>query len=185
MRLIYVCTGTKFSQWYVDNLDHMINTYSGLKYDERVVIREEKFDGVFNKLQMFDLFRDGENLYFDLDVIIKSPVPNLVRKDLTVLHAWWREPFHTPLNSSIISWTGDCSYVYDEFMKDPEYYQLKYSRGIDQFLYEKIKPSTYEPVCYSYRYDEQNNPDFSICLFNQRKDRMQESGWWQEFILTQ
>ena len=51
----------------------MIDTYSGLKYDEFVVIRNDEYEGVFNKLQMFDLYRDGQNIYFDLDVIIKSP----------------------------------------------------------------------------------------------------------------
>ena len=39
--------------------------YSCLKYDSFEVIEEEKYKGVFNKLQMFDKFRDGDNLYFD------------------------------------------------------------------------------------------------------------------------
>ena len=67
MRIICVNTGVKFGQWYVDNLKHMIDNYSGLKYDSFEVITEEKYKGVFNKLQMFDKFRDGENLYFDLE----------------------------------------------------------------------------------------------------------------------
>jgi hypothetical protein len=184
MRLIYVCTGTKFDPWYVDNLDHMINKYSGLQYDERVVITEEKFEGVFNKLQMFDLYRDGQNLYFDLDVIIKGPLPNLIRQNLTVLHAWWREPAHTPLNSSIISWTGDCSHVYNTFIENSDYFQVKYNRGMDQFIYENCDYEVYDKVCYSYRYDAKNNPDYNICLFNQRKDQMLESGWWDEFKLA-
>ena len=44
----------------------------------------------FNKLQMFDRFRDKKNLYFDLDLVIKGPVPDLLRKDFTLCHAWWR-----------------------------------------------------------------------------------------------
>ena len=55
------------------------------------VIDKEIYEGVFDKLQMFDKFRDGENLYFDLDICIYDKVPNLIRKDLTVLHAWWRD----------------------------------------------------------------------------------------------
>ena len=47
---------------------------------------------MFNKFQMYDKFRDGENLYFDLDICIYDKVPNLIRKDLTLLYdAWWRD----------------------------------------------------------------------------------------------
>ena len=81
MRIICVNTGDKFGQWYVDNLKYMIDKYSGLEYDSFEVIEEEKHKGVFNKLQMFDKFRDGENLYFDLDICIYDKVPNLIRKD--------------------------------------------------------------------------------------------------------
>ena len=183
MRLIYVCTGTKYSNWYVKNLDYMINTYSGLKYRERVVITDEKFEGVYNKLQMFDLFRDGENLYFDLDIIIKGAVPNLVREKFTILNAWWRQQHHTPLNSSIMSWTGDCSSIYDTFMEQPDYYQLKYHRGIDQFIYENIKYNLYPKVCYSHQYNANENVDYNICLFNQRKDLMQTVGWWNDYTI--
>ena len=70
MRIICVNTGNKFDSWYTRNLKHMIDTYSGLKYDEFVVISSENYKGVFNKLQMFDLYRDGENLYFDLDIVV-------------------------------------------------------------------------------------------------------------------
>ena len=43
MRIICVNTGNKFGQWYVDNLKHMIDNYSGLKYDSFEVITEEKY----------------------------------------------------------------------------------------------------------------------------------------------
>ena len=188
MRIIAVNTGIKFGEWYVDNLKHMIDNYSGLKYDSFEVIREEKYEGVFNKLQMFDKFRDGQNLYFDLDLVIKGPVPDLLRSDFTLLHAWWRAPEHTPLNSSVISWHGDQSHIYDKFMKDPEYYMLKYNRGIDQFLYENIEYKTYDKVCYSIRgkeYDEEDT-NYNICLFNQRKILMEDGwdGWWKKYFIS-
>ena len=188
MRIIAVNTGVKFGEWYVDNLKHMIDNYSGLKYDSFEVIREEKYEGVFNKLQMFDKFRDGQNLYFDLDLVIKGPVPDLLRSDFTLLHAWWRAPEHTPLNSSIISWYGDQSHIYDKFMEDPEYYMFKYCRGIDQFLYENIEYNTYDKVCYSIRgkeYDKEDT-DYNICLFNQRKILMEDGwdGWWKKYFIS-
>ena len=188
MRLICCNTGERFGQWYVDNLKHMIDTYSGLKYDSFEVITEELYEGVFNKLQMFDKFRDGENLYFDLDIVIKNKVPNLIRKDVTVLNAWWREQEHTPLNSSIISWTGDQSYIYKKFMENPDYYQVKYNRGIDQFLHENFDMKTYpDSTYYSIKgreYDEEDT-NYSICIFNQRKILMEDgwSGWWKKYFI--
>ena len=82
LRIIAVRTGNKYSQWYEDNLKHMIDTYSGLDYDEFVVIRDDIYDdetGVFNKLQMFDteVLPAGEWLYFDLDVVIVDNIDSL------------------------------------------------------------------------------------------------------------
>ena len=36
------------------------------------VIENEKYGGVYDKLQMFNLYKDGQNIYFDLDVLIKG-----------------------------------------------------------------------------------------------------------------
>jgi hypothetical protein len=187
MRIICVNTGDKFGHWYVKNLKHMIDTYSGLKYDEFVVITSENYKGVFNKLQMFDLYRDGENLYFDLDICIYGKVPNLIRKDLTVLYAWWRDRYHTTLNSSVISWTGDQSHIYETFKKDPNKWQEKYNKGIDQMLEENFKVATYDKVCYSINENEYKPKDnnYSIMLFNQRQFYMEQgwTGWWTNYFL--
>ena len=188
MRIICVNTGTKFDTWYTRNLKHMIDNYSGLEYDSFEVIEEEKHKGVFNKLQMFDKFRDGENLYFDLDVCIYNKLPNLIRKDLTVLHAWWRDRAHTSFNSSIISWTGDQSYIYKTFKKDTAMYEKKYNLGIDQMLEENFKVATYDKVCYSIQQNEYEPRDdnYSIVLFNQKQYLMEAgwSGWWTNYFLS-
>ena len=187
MRIIAVNTGVKFGEWYVNNLKYMIDKYSGLEYESFEVIRDETYHSWFNKLQMFDRFRDGQNLYFDLDLVIKGPVPNLLRKDFTLCHAWWRTPDHTPLNSSIISWQGDQSHIFKKFNEDPEYYMLKYNRGIDQFLYENIEYKTYDKVCYSIKGREYDDEDmnYNICLFNQRKILMEDGwcGWWKKYFI--
>ena len=187
VRIICVNTGNKFDSWYTRNLKHMIDTYSGLKYDEFVVISSENYKGVFNKLQMFDLYRDGENLYFDLDICIYGKVPNLIRKDLTVLYAWWRDREHTTLNSSIISWTGDQSHIYEKFKKDPNMWQEKYNRGIDQMLEENFKVATYDKVCYSIKENEYKpkHNNYSILLFNQRHLYMEPgwTSWWTSYFL--
>ena len=187
MRIICVNTGNKFGQWYVDNLKHMIDNYSGLKYNSFEVIEEEKYKGVFNKLQMFDKFRDGENLYFDLDICIYNKVPNLIRKDLTVLHAWWRDRAHTSFNSSIISWTGDQSHIYNTFKKDVNMWQEKYNKGIDQMLEENFEVANYDKICYSIKGNEYNKKDnnYSIMLFNQSQYLMLPgwSSWWTDYFL--
>tara|TARA_B100001113_G_C20894339_1_gene528453 strand:- start:116 stop:700 length:585 start_codon:yes stop_codon:yes gene_type:complete len=187
MRIICVNTGNKFGQWYVDNLKHMIDNYSGLKYDSFEVIEEEKYKGVFNKLQMFDKFRDGENLYFDLDICIYNKVPNLIRKNLTVLKAWWRDRHHTSFNSSVISWTGDQSYIYKTFIKDVNMWQEKYNKGIDQMLEENFEVDNYDKICYSIKDNEykDKNTDYSMVLFNQRQYLMLPgwSSWWTDYFL--
>jgi len=187
MRVICVCTGEKYTDWHVQNLKNMLDKYSGLEYNEYVVLTKDKYNGVFNKLLMFDEFRDGENLYFDLDLVIYNKIPNLIRQNVTVLHAWWREAEHTPYNSSIISWTGDQSHIYKTFLKQEDYYLTKYNRGIDEFLYKEIGVDTYEPVCYSIQDKEYDKKDenYSICLFNQRQHLMEEgwSGWWNDYFI--
>ena len=65
MRIICCRFGNKFTDWHVRNLKHMIDEYSGLKYDSFEVIENDIYGNWYNKFQMYDKFRDGENLYFD------------------------------------------------------------------------------------------------------------------------
>ena len=65
MRIICCRFGDKFTNWHVRNLKHMIDTYSGLKYDEFVVVSSDLYGNWYNKLQMYDIYKDGQNLYFD------------------------------------------------------------------------------------------------------------------------
>ena len=187
MRVICVRTGTKYSQWYEDNLKHMINEYSGLQYDEFVVIKDDVYDdvrGMFNKLQMFDKYKDGQNIYFDLDVLIKGDCNHFLRDDFTLCHAWWRQPFHTPLNSSIISWKGDASHVTKKFHEDIEYNLFKYNRGMDQYVYENTTYKTYtkEDGYCSYQTVTEEE-DYPIYLFNQRYMNMKEDNWYHKYFL--
>ena len=109
-----MCAGSKFDYWYVDNLRHMIDNFSGLEYDTFEVLTESKYGGVYDKLQMFDKFRTRP-LYFDLDVVITGDCNKFLTKNLTVCN--WREDYHSPINSNIISWRGDQSHVFELFDK--------------------------------------------------------------------
>ena len=160
----------------------MIDTYSGLQYDEFVVIRDDEYEGVFNKLQMFDRYRDGQNIYFDLDVIIKGDCNHLLRKDFHLCFAWWRDPWHTPLNSSIMSWQGDQSHIFQFFDEDPEYFMLKYNKGMDQLIYENISYKMYlEKDGYCSYQTVTTEEEYSVYLFNQRAVQMRQPGWHEKF----
>tara|TARA_B100000424_G_scaffold67817_2_gene50274 strand:- start:6058 stop:6627 length:570 start_codon:yes stop_codon:yes gene_type:complete len=189
MRIICVRTGEKYTDWHVKNLKHMIDTYSGLTYDSFEVIENDLYGNWYNKLQMYDMFRDGENLYFDLDIVIYNKVPNLIRKNFTLLNAWWRKPHHTPLNSSIVSWTGDVSHIWKKFKSNDQIYLQKYSRGSDEFYYKEIEYKTYDSVCYSIKdhvYDLKPNVNFSICTLNQMHHLMEKgwTGWWSDYFIN-
>jgi hypothetical protein len=166
----------------------MVDNYSGLVYNEFVVIEDDVYDderGVFNKLQMFERFTDGQNIYFDLDVLIKDDCNHFLKKDFTLCHAWWRQAYHTPLNSSIISWQGDISHIFNVFIEDPEYYMFKYRRGIDQFIFENIEYQMYsksDRYCsYQTVTDEE---DYAVYLFNQNYQRMGDNLWFQKYFLS-
>ena len=149
MRRIIACRfGNKFTQWHVDNLKYMIDFHSGISYDSFEVIENDIYGNWYNKFQMYDKFRDGENLYFDLDVIIWKELPDLFRKDFTLLNdLWWREEAHTPLNSTIVSWTGDVSHIWDKFKSNEKMYLEKYNKGSDEFYYREINYKNYDKVC--------------------------------------
>ena len=186
LRVICVRTGDKYGQWYEDNLKHMVDKYSGLVYNEFVTVRENVYDderGVFNKLQMFDRFRDGQNIYFDLDVLIKGDCNHFLREDFTLCHAWWRDAFHTPLNSSIVSWSGDASHVTESFHDDPEYNLFKYNRGIDQYIFENVDYKTYtkEDGYCSYQTITKEE-DWPVYLFNQRYQDMRSDNWYTRYF---
>jgi hypothetical protein len=190
MRIICCRFGEKFNNWHVKNLKHMIDNYSGLKYDSFEVIENNIYNNWYNKLQMYDMFKDGENLYFDLDVIIYDKLPNLIRKDFTLLYDFWRdgEKTHTPLNSSIVSWTGDVSYIWKKFKSNDEYYLKKYDKGSDEFYFKEIEYKTYENICYSikgHEYDKEPNKDFSVCTLGQMHHLMEEGwqGWWSNYFI--
>ena len=184
MRVICVRTGDKFDSWYEENLKYMIDTYSNLEYSSFEVIRDDVYEGVYNKLLMFDRYRDGQNIYFDLDVLIKGDCNKFIQKDFTLCHAWWRKEYHTRVNSSIMSWYGDQSHIFNEFNKDPEYYMMKYNKGIDQIIYETMTYKVYGCVdSYCSYQTVTDEKDYSVYLFNQNHQAMKLPGWHQQYQL--
>jgi hypothetical protein len=102
--------------------------------------------------EQFDLaIGPGPRVYFDLDLVIKSNIDDIVNHNngtLTLIHAVWREEhdrslpnFHHMFNSSCMTWESpNTRALWEHLMQDPEMFMTKYSWGMDSFLsYESPK----------------------------------------------
>ena len=81
-----------------------------------------------------------------------------------------------------MSWVGDNSEIYKKFEDDPEFWMLKYNKGMDEFLQKEFDIHKYRPVCGSYLYT--GFIDWPITLFNQAHNIMREEGPWQKYTLS-
>lgn len=181
--IVLVCTGTKYEEWYVENLLYMIDQYGQLQYDNLHVIRDGE-GSVYDKLKMFKECCEEENyLYFDLDVVIKGSIKRLLKNEFTLLHAWWRHPAHTALNSSIMSWKGNHSHIYDMFYENEDYNRVRYFKGIDEFIDKNIEHHVYDRVCWSFPFHTEEM-FYPVCLFNHGyTNMMHKVPWVQKYTL--
>ena len=165
----------------------MIDKYSGLSYDSFEVIEDDLYGNWFNKFQMYDSFRDNEKVYFNLDVVIFNKLANLIKKKFTLLDdTWWREPAHTPLNSSIVSWTGDVSHIWKKFRENDKLYLQKYNKGSDEFYFKEIQYQTYSKMCPSIKnYIYEKPKDYSIVTLGQMHHILEKgwTGWWSDYLI--
>lgn len=146
MRVVSVCTGKAYSAEWVLRLKRMVE--SRLQIDEFCCITEKQIEGVtciepepglpgwWQKVALFKPGRfDGDNLYFDLDVVITSSLAFLngrldrdpgrmhVRDDFSYSVRNPRPGHWNPqlgydgaVNSSVMMWRGDsCREVWDRF----------------------------------------------------------------------
>lgn len=173
VELLLVNTKPEYGEQYW--VDHMLDQLEGkLRYYKYHVITEAEYGGPYDKLRLFKEFKDPETkyIYLDLDMVVRSNIDSLVRSEFTLLDAWWRPEFHTPLNSSVMSWSGDYSRIHDNFVDDLDYHMLKYHKGIDEYIYKEVGYQTYPRVCDSYNWTMSNL--FPITLYNQAKDVLRE-----------
>lgn len=94
-------------------------------------VSNNKEPGWWAKLQLFrpGLF-DGPVLYFDLDTVITGNLDDLVTTVMSQNNFLMERDNHFNISSSaILYWNGDYSNIYHEYMKDPSYYENKYSLG--------------------------------------------------------
>ena len=172
--IVCVKLGTKYPSFMVNNLyrmckQHITHSFNFFCYtddasglDSAVNVINFIDHGlditVYNKLFLFSEWMDNQlptypRLYFDLDIIIKGNIDDIItvdQNDLTIIDAEWRRKhdygfptFHHPFNSSCMVWRSPRTRpLWEHVMKDPEKFMNKYHWGMDSFMfYEKESAS--------------------------------------------
>lgn len=199
MNIICVKHGSKYSSEYVNKLYSMIKRFAPSKFtlhcltDDPIGIHPEisiiefpinnSLEAWWNKMWAFSMFVEGDNILFDLDIIIHgdlSSLFNITSIKPMILHSYWKKHEHcyeegnTPYNSSVVKWHGNLmTPTSNLFFTNPEYYMLKY-KGVDRFIWnEKIDIDTLpNNIVYSYI----NNGSimdtrYPICIFNETDNK--------------
>jgi len=164
MRVLSVCVGPAYSADWVLKLKRMVERQ--VSFTEFCCITDKQIDGVtciepepglpgwWQKVALFKPGRfNGDNLYFDLDVVITGSLDFLSITDPEKLHVrddfsysvrspksgHWNPQlgYHGAVNSSVMLWRGDsCRAVWDEFT--PEV--MNFLHGDQNFITRVLHP---------------------------------------------
>lgn len=219
MNIVCVKWGDKYSAEYVNKLYSMvlrnvcgksINFYCYT--DDPVDIRKEvnvvkiKTDLThwWLKLDLLKLFDQGENILFDLDVVILNPLERLFSvktRTLSVLYSQWKEGYVSPratekfptlYNSSIMKWQDNQGLeVYDYFQKNKDMILFKY-QGIDRYLFNEPVQIDLLPtsIAYSYwqgvRFGKDTTPEklrkeYEVCILNHGIKQQEINSWIKNY----
>tara|TARA_B100001939_G_C16932901_1_gene614702 strand:+ start:490 stop:1074 length:585 start_codon:yes stop_codon:yes gene_type:complete len=164
MKIWFVKWGNKYSSKMVNDLSKELKKYRDYSHfcltenSEGLNIPSiklpKKYKKVWGKLYLFKVATNGKNIFFDIDNIIHDDpfkiLDNLSFKKLTIIHQPWKDKlfyrqhaYDTNICSQIMGWENDLSYIYDDFKTNWQYFQSKYSKGIDRYL-------THENVDYEF-----------------------------------
>lgn len=210
----FICVkwGTKYSSEYVNVLFSMLkrnvpcdftfycytdNTRGFDKSIKTVEIQSDLVDW-WPKLDVLNLFKSGENILLDLDVVIINKLERLLSvktRTLSVLYSQWKEGYLTPIestptlyNSSVMKWSGDQGqHVYNFFIKNKDKILLKY-KGIDRYLFNEPVEVDLLPTSIAYSYwkgvrfkkdttPAKLRPSYEICIFNHGIKPKDIEGW--------
>ena len=140
MILVTCRTGGKYTEEMEDYIHDKFPHMEHIRYRGELV----DLPGVWNKLALFKLPVTKPMLYIDLDTYIKDTnLPDLSTDKLMLLSSYWKrdnekyyekERRDTVLNSSVMYWETDQSYIFDKFMHKKDHY-MKLYRGIDRFIF--------------------------------------------------
>lgn len=218
MNIICVKQGNKYSADYVNKLYSMVSKnmpcaftfhcYTddpiGINDSINVVPIKSDLEKWWPKLDVLNIFDQGDNILFDLDVVILNRLERLCSiktRTLSVLYAQWKEgylqpsikeKFPTLYNSSIMKWNGNQGKeVYDYFQKHKDMILLKYV-GIDRYLFNEPVQVDLLPtsIAYSYwkgvRYLKDTTPeklrkDYEVCILNHGDKQESLNTWVKDY----
>ena len=218
MNIICVKQGTKYSADYVNKLYSMVSKNmpcdfkfhcytddsSNIDKNINVVPIQSGLTKWWPKLDALNLFDKGDNILFDLDVVILNPLERLCSiktRTLSVLYAQWkegylqprtREKFPTLYNSSIMKWSDNQGKeVYDYFIKHKDMILFKYE-GIDRYMFNEPVQVDLLPtsIAYSYwkgvRYLKDTTPqklrtDYEVCILNHGEKQEELDTWVKDY----
>ena len=81
------------------------------------IVPEQKWPGWWSKILLFRYAPRGHNLYLDLDSIVVGPLHRLLSEQFST-PANWGQSGHGGIQSSVMSWAGDYSWITDRFNPD-------------------------------------------------------------------
>ena len=128
-----VCNGTKYADSDVHTLKGMVARHLDQPHIFRCLADREipgidtlisplNWPGWWSKLLLFRVSH-GQNLYFDLDVVITGQIDGLVSDQLSMASNW-AQSGHGGCQSSVMSWGRDYSFIPDSFdigqLNEPE-----------------------------------------------------------------
>lgn len=218
MNVICVKQGDKYSSEYVNKLYSMVKKNMPMDFtfhcytddsngiDKTVNVVPIKSDLVkwWPKLDALNIFDFGDNVLFDLDIVILNPLERLCSiktRTLSVLYAQWKEgylqpsskeKFPTLYNSSIMKWNGNQGKeVYDYFQRHKEMILFKYI-GIDRYMFNEPVQVDLLPtsIAYSYwkgvRYMKDTTPeklrlDYEVCILNHGDKQKELETWVKDY----
>ena len=99
-----------------------------------------RFHGWWSKMELFRI--PGPVLYFDLDTIIRGPIDTTIfaDKDFVIMRDVYRGPRNPKaMQSSVMYWGGDMSWLYKKFLSDPE----ECPGGDQEYIEKNIEVATY------------------------------------------
>lgn len=158
------------------------NTY-GLNPDINCIPYEPLYqlDGVWNKMMMFKPGFgniEGKVLYLDLDVVILNNIDRLAdyTDEICAIECHWKSfdyvsgpardlanNYGTRLNTSVMTWmAGQTDEVWNTFKHDVDWNIVRYSPGMDRFMYHNglVKERFPKGWIYSYLYGTDYEVDF-------------------------
>jgi len=200
--IICVKQGTKYSADYVNKLYGMVERNLNVPFtfhcytEDPTDIRSEvqitqiktDLEKWWLKLDCLNIFNEGTNILFDLDIVILNPLERLLSvktRTLSILYAQWKEGyvqpkdigFSTLYNSSIMKWEGDQGKdIYEYFQQHKDKILFKY-KGIDRYMFNEPVEVDLLPtsIAYSYwkgvRYKKDTKAeierlDYEVCILN-------------------